>query len=101
AVGNRQLVLLTGAVVGDRQGVGHRCSAVSVGFGVGCRGGHRITGDAVTAVGPSGQVLVPASLAAERLVPLVHGTGVAQDAQQSIAHPTYFMPVRRVTVTSG
>ena len=93
AIRNGQLVLLAGAVIDDRQGLGHKRSGVSLGIGVGGGGGHGVAGDPVTVVGPAGQVFVAASLAAEWPPPLVHGTRAAQDAQQSIAHPTHFMSV--------
>jgi hypothetical protein len=68
----------------------------SLGLGVGGGGGHVVTGDPVAVVGPAGQIFVAASLAAERPPPVVYGTSAAQDAQQSIAHPTHFMSAAAV-----
>jgi hypothetical protein len=47
------------------------------------------TSDVIAAFGPSRQILVAASLAAERPPPRVHGTYATQDAQASVAHPIH------------
>src|SRR3954465_570403 len=61
----------------------------SVGPGVVVRIRHRIAGGTIVAIRPPRQVFVPAPLAAERPPSGVYRMLTAQDAQRSLAHPTY------------
>src|SRR5262245_32719646 len=49
--------------------------------------GYRFAWHLIAAVRPSRQVLVAASLAAERTPPLVHRTRAAEHAERRVAHP--------------
>jgi hypothetical protein len=48
---------------------------------------YRLARHAIAPIGPSRQVLVAASFAAERTPPLVHRTCAAHYAQRGVAHP--------------
>src|SRR5688572_31836726 len=60
---------------------------VGVGVRVAVGRGKRLSGDAITPVGPSRQILVPASLAAEGTPLLALRMPAAQRAQRGVVHP--------------
>ena len=64
-------------------------------IGVVVRGGYGFSSDTVPSVGPSRQVLVPATLAAERPPTVVHRVPAALHAEPRLAHPTHSNQLRR------
>ena len=96
AVGDRDLVLLAGPVVGNGERIGHMKEESLVGM-VSLRGvrlgvavviGDGITGDAISSIRPSRQVVVAAPLAAERPPACIDRTEATQCAQLGLAHPS-------------
>ena len=101
AVGDRDVVLLAGAVVGDGEGIGHDCGAR--GPGLGARGGWRKSvvvvfvvtrldrrpRDSVRALGPPGEVFQLAAPAAEGSPLRLHRTEPAHGAHCRLLHPTH------------
>ena len=64
-------------------------SELSVGFGLVSGRWDGVTRQPVPPVGPARQILEAAPLAAERTPALVNRARATQDAQRSLAHPTY------------
>src|SRR5688572_13758170 len=65
---------------------------VGVGIRVAVSGGKRFAGNVIAALGPTRQILVPTTLAAEWTPRLALRLLAAQHARWSLVHPTYCMP---------